>query len=633
MNNTGQIMQYIIRNIFFTLSMILPTLLYAQDKTVNGEDILTEPYGMCAHISRESLDYGNMKNIIDALNGIDWIRTDFDRYAIEENNGQYSSSILDSVVNYVASRGKKLLPIFDRKYKGYGWEDTLAYKNYVRFCVDHFKNKVSHWEVMNEPEWISTEKDLPDKYYKCLESVYNLIKQISPESTVMAGSLTLLSDIWLNKICEYQAYNYFDVVNVHSYLEPEINSVIFKRLNDNMTNNNWRRPIWMTEMGVHTAKDTLTNGSFFTEVLPQALAKVNISDTSAVAVICDYDYGYSALTDDEVDEYCAGYGSVSRVSFRELALLDPIKIPLLFASSQESFPYQYWNDIVNYVRRGGTIVLARGMPFYYNLQIDGTPQQVGVRFYKDLHISSMLWWSEDAKNKNVPEKPSWAREVGGFLLPKYKHIQPTLSARYLTTDNLKEGDEFISMLEAGNDGYRGSLVGIYKLNSDLKGNIVVSMRQDLPRYVNKEKEQARRVARMLLISFASGVDKVFWYNMRSFENNEYYSEDNYGLVHADFSPKPAYDAYKTIVKMLPSGATRPRMEVLNGTYKCSWKRPDGTSVIALWRPSDERYIQLDVDENSEVYNYMGDVIEYPKNGKYVVNGGVIYICSKNKTVR
>ena len=91
---------------------------------------------------------------------------------------------------------------------------------------------------------------------------------------------------------------------------------------------------------------------------------------------------------------------------------------------------------------------------------------------------------------------------------------------------------------------------------------IVQTRLRTQRYVNKEMEQARKVACVYLISFAYGVDKVFWYNFRSYEKASYYTEDNFGIVHSDLIPKPAYYAYKTMTTLCPSGSTRPVLEVV-----------------------------------------------------------------------
>lgn len=42
------------------------------------------------------------------------------------------------------------------------------------------------------------------------------------------------------------------------------------------------------------------------------------------------------------------------------------------------------------------------------------------------------------------------------------------------------------------------------------------------------------------------VDVIFWYNFRNIFANSSDVEHNFGLVNADFTPKPAYEAYKTL---------------------------------------------------------------------------------------
>lgn len=623
-DNTKQNMKYFIRKNTIISMCFFSLTLFAQ----NNKATLDSPYGMCAHISRPALDYYLMKENLEALNNanVSWVRTDFIHEAIRDYKGTFYSPILDSVANYMTSNGKFLLPILDRSFNGYGWEDTLSYNKYVRFCVEHYSPKTNYWEVMNEPDLIRNVDDMPSKYFGLLKNIYPVIKKSNPNAIVLMGSLSWLSDYWLDKINEYQAYNYFDIVNLHSYAAPEANISMFKRLSDSMSKNKWNRPVWMTEMGMHTAIDTITNESFYSEALPQALEKLNISRDCKVAIIRDYYYGYHALSSDEVERYCGEYKEVKYIALDELNAIDVVDVPVLFASSQEMFPYQFWNNIVDYVRRGGTLVLAYSMPFYYNLKQDGTFQQVGIANYRDIHMSVMLWWSSIARKMNVPEKPIWAHEVGDFSLPRYKKIQKKLSARYLTTDNLKQGDQFISMLEAGNEDYSGSLVGIYKLDSDLKGNIIVSMRQDLPRYVNKEKEQARRVAREHIIAFSMGVDKVFWYNLRALERNSFYSEDNYGLLHSDFSPKPAYIAYKTMTQMLPDGSTRPSLDVIKDCYISSWLRPDGVKVCGIWTTGASRYVGDLVGEYEYAVDYMGNVMPY-SGDKEIVSNGITYFVS------
>jgi polysaccharide biosynthesis protein PslG len=44
------------------------------------------------------------------------------------------------------------------------------------------------------------------------------------------------------------------------------------------------------------------------------------------------------------------------------------------------------------------------------------------------------------------------------------------------------------------------------------------------------------------------VEKIFWYNFRNIVDGSSEVEHNFGLVHSDFTPKPAYDAYKAVTQ-------------------------------------------------------------------------------------
>lgn len=143
--------------------------------------------------------------------------------------------------------------------------------------------------------------------------------------------------------------------------------------------------------------------------------------------------------------------------------------------------------------------------------------------------------------------------------------------------------------------------------------------------IGKEDEQARRVARIYLISFAYGVDKVFWYNFRSCEIDSTYSEDNFGLVHKNLTPKPSYYAYRTLVEMCPSGSTRPILTITDGVYRAEWTRPDKKHIIALWRKNGSTDYAT-ATMYTKLYDYKGKEVKV-ENGRIKVSSGVVYIFS------
>nr|MBP7473448.1 hypothetical protein [Prevotella sp.] len=200
------------------------------------------------------------------------------------------------------------------------------------------------------------------------------------------------------------------------------------------------------------------------------------------------------------------------------------------------------------------------------------------------------------------------------------------SPRYLTESKSKGKDKMVPISYEGDDNFKGVVAALYQLNSDLKGNIIIQTRLGTQRLSDLEDEQARRVARIHLIAYAYGVDKVFWYEFRSPEVDPYYSEDNFGMVHKDLSPKPAYYAYKTLIRMLPNGSIRPVLTVKDGIYKAEWKRPDGKRVAAYWWEEGFTSINLDSEFQTGI-DYMGNRIT-PVNDKLKISCGVVYVVTK-----
>lgn len=139
-----------------------------------------------------------------------------------------------------------------------------------------------------------------------------------------------------------------------------------------------------------------------------------------------------------------------------------------------------------------------------------------------------------------------------------------------------------------------------------------------------EIEQANNLSRTYIICFAYGVDKVFWYNLRSNELKDDDKESHFGITHANMSLKPAYHSFLTLTSLCPSGSTRPVLyKYDDGTYLASWTKPDSKKVWAVWNPDKERQMKVDVIGKSVIYNNLGKKIKKKKT--LPIGKSVIYI--------
>lgn len=334
---------------------------------------LQNPYGVVSHFSHVTRDYPTQKEQIQLMKkaGIGNVRYDFWVPYNKNWHEQDNLQVLDTATWNTYKSGISLLGIIFVGWTGQrAWDKKSYYNEFLDYLISRYKDIVPCWEVMNEvnltskPDRISTDSTFKC-YMKLLPDTYKKLKSANPKITVTSTGLGEIKDDFLDLMCKYKAFNYFDVLNFHTYDLPENLPGIFHKIKDIMDNYNWNKPVWITECGMPTQIDSIKQ-----------------------------------------------FGTVQNV--------------------------------------------------------------------------------------------------------------------------------------------------------------------------NKEQEQACRLPRTYIISFSYGVDKVFTYNFRSKEINRYYAEDNFGILHADLSPKHVYYAYQTLTKMCPSKSSRPNLIRQGNVYIAHWIRPDGKKTYALW---------------------------------------------------
>jgi hypothetical protein len=592
---------------------------------------LNHPYGFCAHVTRKGsrYDFDSITKQMELMEnlGVTEIRSDIDYNTLSKNgNGILDQVLLDANRFHINLLGI----VYDNRFSSKKWTDNSVFSNYLQLIQQRYLSQFKYLEFCNEIDLCKDSLVVPE-YLSDLTSTYSFLKAANPHLQILLSGLSNVKNSFFDKAMNKGAYQYFDLMNFHFYGSPEheLESRI-EIIKANMLKYHWNKPVWLTECGFHTAKDTLdnTNKKFFTVVVPAALQKTGYRMKGlSYGVISDARNQYTTLGDDEVQAYITDLGAHPvYITLDQVGTLDPHTVPVLVVTRDEGFQIDYFNGILNYVKRGGTIILPYGAPFYYGTS-NGKTITYGQRFVNQLHIGELYWWADVAKKLKAPETPD--RKYGN---PKFG-VQYSWSfnqkfgntVRYLTNKNLRGSDQMIPITYAGNAAYTGVVAALYKLNSDLKGNIIVQTRLRTQSYFNREAEQARRIARMHLIAFAYGVDKVFWYKFRSCEQNLYYSEDNFGIVHKDLSPKPAYYAYKALTTFCPDGSTRPTLEVHGDIYISNWERPDGKKVWAIWNANGICYQNLTITGKPKCYDYLGNVIGKISENNFKVGSGVTYI--------
>ncbi len=209
--------------------------------------------------------------------GFGWTRMDFVWNGIEPQNGTFKFDELDRYVDNCTAHGIRILAILDYSAE---WASSAPenwsnrdrfppkhlsdWEEYVFETVTHFKGRVTHWEVWNEPNiryfWLP--KQDPREYSRLLRSTYATAKKADPECTILIGGIIGFDVDYLRKVYEQGSSMYFDVVSLHPYLGNDPfdlgnfsgNMSAVKALISEFGDSN--KEIWFTEMGWPTSENT-----------------------------------------------------------------------------------------------------------------------------------------------------------------------------------------------------------------------------------------------------------------------------------------------------------------------------------------------------------------------------------------
>ena len=591
---------------------------------------LEQPYGVCTHITRTYMDYPLRDRELEAVRavGMNWVRSDLDFGTVFGSPTEFEPRIFDDVMATCEKYDQKLLGILTWLGK-MPWDDP-EYAKYVETLARRYDGKMTHWEMMNEVNLMHVADSMPERYAQALHVASQTLHRVNPQNRVLLTGLGEVKDDFLEDLCKLGAMKDVDVMNFHSYFRPEELIQCYAKIRLLMDRYGWEKPVWVTECGMHTSPEQEASDGFYLDMLPAALQRLGIqAGRVCVGYLADRRTGYVTLDHRQAHACLAPVAGKTRaVALDQLATLKVKDVPVLVATTGEHFPLGYFPDLVGYVRRGGTIVLSGGMPFYYDACLPSNTwfhsHEMGTSLLEQLHMSAVEWWSDGAAGENLTEHPSLVKKAPDAGFAYQWTISDRSPARYLSDAHLAQGDTLIPLITAGTEHVQAPVAGIYRLNSDLKGNIVFQTRMYASPQPDKEQEQARRVARMYLLAFAHGVDRVFWYNLRAKEADLYEPEDCFGLIHADFSEKPSMQAYRTMVQMMPSGSTRPQLVDEGNVFTASWTRPDGKQVTAMWSPYVPVARKTGSLRGAQLYDHLGA----PKGktpGKLTLSDSVVYI--------
>ena len=121
--------------------------------------------------------------------------------------------------------------------------------------------------------------------------------------------------------------------------------------------------------------------------------------------------------------------------------------------------------------------------------------------------------------------------------------------------------------------------------------------------------QAQYIIRAYLSAKAHGVEYITQYDFKDDGPNRGYTEHNFGVVHEDYTPKPALLAAAWLCRLMEGAAYVDDLGTDSLVRLYQFRRPDGSSVVAAYVVEGTRRLSLPVAGAPEVRDLMGNRLE------------------------
>lgn len=578
---------------------------------------MEKPYGICAHLTGdEHSEFVRSLRMMSAA-GVQSVRTDFDWRACDAGDGKFDFSRFDAVMTEADRLGIRIAPVLgappDRLGgRRYGDEILEAWSVYVGVIAARYKGRILDYEIVNEADGIERFSD-PAVYAKFLGRAAAAIRQADPAAKVSTSGLIRVPLAWVRGLYKAGAKDDFDILAVHPYTHPnppeqtvgQIGALraLMAEYGDG------DKPIRINEVGWPTHRMGLgTHTSAFLDLAVRMFFKENQPIRAAYADMATEDAEPDkAVADELLRQLPAGSSSRCLSPGRLAAALSAGEIDLVVVLGEDYSP-RVIDPLADFMSKGGVVVHGNAMPFCYARvrTAEGTMTMLKADAEADrrkLRLRESAAWLDGAYKTAKAGMMTEAAKRLGFKgdLGKY-------TARlFVESTCLKPGDRFIRIIggttSEGKDFTQGA---IYDFDSDWKGAFVVSALDEghwVPVAGDAEAYQAMCLARGMGLAMAMGLDAYYPYEFRAVEDNVYHSEANFGLVHANFAPKPGWSAYTTFVDARPVGSENLERKWRNekGTVFCPcWRRPDGKTAGMIWRTDRNEMLTLSFTADAEI---------------------------------
>ncbi|MBQ1456432.1 MAG: hypothetical protein IIZ25_11375, partial [Thermoguttaceae bacterium] len=283
-------------------------------------------------------------------------------------------------------------------------------------------------------------------------------------------------------------------------------------------------------------------------------------------------------------------------------------------------------------RDGGNLFLLGGIPFRYEVEeYDGRYAAKNEEAPNDYRAKFGLDYVASWKDPTVPaisrcQVVDWRYfDFHSQLLAMIDGFGDTYQCtRFLSNAPAKANDKISVIYQAVEGDFRAPVIE-YIRPAWAKGAVLVSTLNELETTnLSTLEDQAVYLPQLMLTAFSSGVSSCFWYEFQNPQVGVLNKEHNFGLVHKNLTPKPVYQAYKTLIEARPADSRSTFFDIDGDLIRAGWECPDGTNAVAVWRAGDAQDVELKfTGQVTKAFDYLGNEISVPE-GKISLSPKALY---------
>ncbi len=100
--------------------------------------------------------------------------------------------------------------------------DLAEWENYVFRTVEHFRDRIGHWEVWNEPCWHTFFSGTPEEYAELLQVACRAVRRADPRAVVIGGCCSSHREDWTRRMLAQHGLDFMDALSYHVYWSPAV---------------------------------------------------------------------------------------------------------------------------------------------------------------------------------------------------------------------------------------------------------------------------------------------------------------------------------------------------------------------------------------------------------------------------